>query len=166
MNDMRSAYSAHRAKIVPDVFPVYRETAFDVVITAGEAVYGGSIIEVQLPNSFTNDKVSPSKVKSWQTADPAGPHFICVTAGRLPPGDLRVDIRPREYVGGYHAPTRHGRCLVIELLRGTVEPGEEITVSYRSTTSPWLANQRPGESDHEGPVLVMIDGVKIEPAPA
>ncbi len=57
-------------------------------------------------------------------------------------------------------------CVIIELMKGSVEAGEEITLTYSNTTSPWLANQVPGESDHEGLVLVMIDGKKIEPSPA
>ena len=155
----------HSATIDPDTFPVYTAVAFDVILTAGESIYGGSIIEIQLPNSFTNDKVSPSKVKQWQLDDPRGAHYIGVSAGSLPRSAIRADVRPREYVGGYHVPTRHGRCLVVELTRGVIDFGESVTVSFRNTTSPWLANQAPGMSDHEGQVLVMVDGVKVEPSP-
>lgn len=155
----------HRAQIRPDVFPVYSEVSFDVTISIGEPIYGGSIIEVQLPNSFTNDKVSPSKVKSWQCADPDARHYIGVKAGQLDNMDFTVGVLPREYVGGYSAPARHGKCVVIELKRGLLQTGEEVVLSYRNTTSPWLANQLPGSTDHEGTVLVMIDGGRIDSLP-
>ena len=156
----------HSARISPESFPAYTDVSFDVVLTAGEKIHTGTIVEIQLPNSFTNDQVSPSKVKPWQLVDPNARHYIGVSAGTLTASDIRTEVVPREYVGGYHAPTRHGRCLIIELLHGSVEAGEEITVSYRNTTSSWLANQDPGGSDHEGLVLLMVDGVKVEPSPS
>ena len=61
------------ATIEPNVFPVYEQVCFKVRIKPGKRLGPGSKIECQLPNSFTNDKVSPSKVKQWQTENPTGP---------------------------------------------------------------------------------------------
>jgi hypothetical protein len=155
----------HSAAINPDTFPTYTDVSLDVILTAGESIYAGSIIEIQLPNSFTNDRVSPSKVKPWQLDNPDEPHFIGLSAGSLPRSALKADIRAREYVGGYHVPTRHGRCLIVEIAKGTIQIGERFVVTYRNTTSSWLANQAPGTSDHEGQVLIMVDGVKVTPSP-
>ncbi len=167
MNERRdSCVAPATAWVDPAEFPIYEQVTFAVTIRLNEPVYGGSIVEVQLPNSFTNDRVSPSKVKSWQTDDPQGAHHVRVKVGRLRQEDYRVSIAPREYVGGYSATTRHGRCVAVELLRGCVDTAEEIIVTYQNTTSPWIANQSPGSSDHEGLVLVMIDGKRVEPSPA
>ena len=155
----------HSAIVIPDIFPVYTDVSFEVILTAGEPIHAGSIIEIQLPNSFTNDKVSPSKVKPWQLDDPEDRHFIGISAGSLPRAALKADIRPREYVGGYHVPTRHGRCLVVEIQYGNIEVGQKLKASYKNTTSSWLANQAPGTSDHEGQMLVMVDGARVEPSP-
>ncbi|MHB8897992.1 MAG: PHP domain-containing protein, partial [Thermoguttaceae bacterium] len=162
----RPGVAAASARIEPAEFPVYSPVSFRVLITPDQPITAGSVVEVQLPNSFTADKVSPSKIKAWQTNDPAGPHYVGVTAGNLQPADVEVKIRPREYVGGYSVQTRHGRCVAVRLLRGSVEKGDVITLSFANTTSPWIANQSPGTSAHEGQVLVMIDGQKVQPVPA
>jgi hypothetical protein len=152
------------ATIVPDRFPVYEPVSFDVHIRPGRRLAAGSTIECQLPNSFTMDKISPSKVKAWQTNDPAAPHFIRVRAA---PGaaEFKTAVRSREFVGGYACPTRHGKCLKAEIVSGEVPAGGEIVVEYRNTTSPWLANQQPGATAHEGQVYVAVDGRPIERFP-
>ena len=59
-----------KADILPDVFSVYEKCSFAVTVYPKKILQKGDRIEVQLPNSFTNDLVSPSKVKKWQTEDP------------------------------------------------------------------------------------------------
>lgn len=148
----------HIATIEPNVFPRYQQVAFEVRIRCGEPLCAGTIVECQLPNSFNSTDVSPSKVKDWQIDRPDSAHHISVRAGSLQSESLRIRVIPREYIGGYASPNRHGRCVVIELLAGTVAAGEEVVIRFENTTSSWLANQAPGETDHEGVVFVRIDG--------
>ena len=152
------------ATIAPDRFPVYEPVSFDVHIRPGRRLAAGSTIECQLPNSFTMDKISPSKVKGWQTGDPAAPHFIRVRAA---PGaaEFKTAVRSREFVGGYACPTRHGKCLKAEIVSGEVPADGEVVLEYRNTTSPWLANQQPGATTHEGQIYVAVDGRPIERFP-
>lgn len=157
---------ATRARIEPDAFTAAAEVSVRVVITPERGLGVGSLVECQLPNSFTADKVSPSKVKPWQLDDPAGRHHVHVSGGERSGALWTVEIKPREYVGGYGAPTRHGRCVAARLAAGRVAPGDSVVVEFRDTTAPWIANQNPGGSDHEGLVYVAVDGIRVEPSPA
>ena len=154
-----------KASITPNVFRVYEKTSFTVSLSSEVPLSEKTLIEVQLPNSFNNDQVSPSKVKPWQTEDPDKPHYISVDCPQNPNLQVGLKIRKREYVGGYNAVTRHGVCLNILIENGIISPGQNIAVHYVNTTTPWLANQRPGSTDHEGMVYIAINGNPIENFP-
>lgn len=153
-----------RTTMEPHQFPVFKQVSFKVRLRPGRKLNVGSKIEVQLPNSFTNDKVSPSFVKQWQTEDSHAPHFVrvCGKGGRA---RFDVEIVPREWVGGYKCATRHGRCVVATVSSGSVPAAGEVTVEFRSTTSPWLANQNPGGTDNEAAVFVRVNGKEVKPFP-
>jgi hypothetical protein len=153
------------ATIEPSVFGVYEKVSFKIRIKPGKKLGPGSKIECQLPNSFTNDKVSPSKVKQWQTDDPAAPHYINVTAGPPAKVTFKTEVVKREFVGGYRCKTRHGKCLIAEVVSGEIPSDGEVVVSYSNTTSSWLANQRPDATVHEGQVFVRVDGQMVEEFP-
>jgi hypothetical protein len=118
-----------------------------------------------LPNSFNNDQVSPSKVKPWQFDDPEGQHHISVVCPDNPETAFGLRTRNREYVGGYDVGTRHGVCLNIVVENHPIRAGQEIYVRYSNTTTPWLANQMPGATDHEGMVYIAVNGVPIRNFP-
>lgn len=152
-----------KAFIKPNIFKVYQKTSFRVIIKPEKELRQGSLIEVQLPNSFTNNHVSPSHVKNWQMEDKSQENYVGIETNPR----IRLDklLRKREYVGGYTKPTRHGVCLNIILQSAMPEDGE-IVITYYNTMTPWLANQKPGETDHEGSVLVKICGEELSPLPA
>lgn len=154
------------AVIEPDVFRLYEQVGFRIRIRPGRELKSGAMIECQLPNSFTNDQVSPSKVKRWQTTDPAQPHHIAVSASPPATATFASKVIPREWVGGPKCPTRHGRCLVATLTSGAIPGDGEVVVEYRNTTSPWLANQKPGATANEGLVWVRVDGREVEKLPS
>jgi hypothetical protein len=153
------------AIIEPNVFGAYEDVTFKVRIRPGKKLGPGSKVECQLPNSFTNDKVSPSKVKKWQTDDPAKPHYINISVSPPFNATFEAEVRKREFVGGYECKTRHGKCLVAEVTSGQVGPDGELIIHYSNTTSPWLANQRPDATAHEGQVFVRVDGQTVEKFP-
>ncbi|MDH3981818.1 MAG: hypothetical protein OES84_02830 [Kiritimatiellaceae bacterium] len=164
-----SLHAAERAgvsaTIHPSTFPVYENTSFTVTLIANVPLEPGTLLEVQLPNSFSNDKVSPSKVKPWQTVDPDKRHYISVDCPDSPDVGFDLDIRRREYVGGYNVAARHGVCLNIVVRDKQVRAGQKIHVQYQNTTTPWLANQLPGATDHEGMVYVAVNGIPIRNFP-
>ncbi|NQT91161.1 MAG: hypothetical protein HQ559_00255 [Lentisphaerae bacterium] len=68
-------------------------------------------------------------------------------------------------MGGYDCVARHGRCFVAEVRKGQIPAGAEIVYSFSHTRSPWIANQRPGETDHEGSMFVRVNGKECRPFP-
>ena len=54
---------------------------------------------------------------------------------------------------------------MVTIKSGAIDADAEIVYSFENTTSPWLANQRPGETDHEGTVFVRVDGEEVRPFP-
>lgn len=154
-----------RAEIQPDVFPIYERVNFKVKIFPNRKLQKGDKIDCQLPNSFSNNLVSPSKVKPWQTVNPDTSDYIHVTCVNYPSSKFDLSLRKREYVGGFDASTRHGVCLTVVLKDGVIPKDGVITVNYKNTTSPWLANQIPGATDHEGMVYVAINGEEINEFP-
>jgi len=150
-------------RIEPDEFPVFEDVSLAVVVEPDGELTSGSTVECQLPNSFNAEGVSPSTPKEWQTVSPEEQNYVEVTGDGTAMFDCRVESR--EFVGGYDVPTRHGQCVVAEVDSGTVPGSGSVTVSFRNTTSPWIADQRPDESDHEGLVFVRVDGEKVSPAP-
>lgn len=153
------------AIIEPQIFPVYERINFTVKINPNQKLKIGDKIEVQLPNSFTNDLVSPSKVKNWQTTNPDTAHYIKVTCTSHPDVKFELSTKKREFVGGYHVGTRHGVCLIAVIKEGEIPLTGEIRVDYKNTTTPWLANQKPGTTDHEGLVYIAINGDEINEFP-
>jgi hypothetical protein len=152
-----------RAVVEPKEFPVYEQVDFMVRVMPGKTLTADDQVACQLPNSFSNDQVSPSKVKEWQNEMPDGAHFAQVTT--TAEAQLTLEIVPREYVGGFQVNTRHGRCFIVTISSGSIAPGDQVVFHFRNTTSPWLANQNPGATDHEGVVLVLINGEPIEDLP-
>ena len=153
------------ATIEPDVFSVYEQVNFKVRIKPNERLVAGSKIECQLPNSFTNDKISPSKVKQWQTRNPAKPHYINVTTTAPAKVTFETRVVKREFVGGYECKTRHGKCLIVKIVSGEIPPDNELIIHYGNTTSPWITYQQPNRTIHEGQVFVSINGQTIEELP-
>ena len=152
------------ARIEPDTFRAYDPVRFTVEVEPGRPLGAGSTIECQLPNSFTNRDLSPSRVKEWQTASQVDAHYVHVTGT----GDAQIEaeIRQREFVGGYEVFSRHGRCVVATVTNGTVPQDGDVRFEFSNTTAPWLANQAPGTTDHEGLVHVAVDGEPLARLPS
>lgn len=89
---------ATRARIDPNVFLARAAVSFRVVISPERELGTGSVVECQLPNSLTADKVSPSKVKPWQLEDPTACHHVRVRGGEGSGAAWGVAVRPREFV--------------------------------------------------------------------
>ena len=153
------------ATIRPDVFPVYGNVDFKVVISPGCELKKGDFIQCQLPNSMNCEYISPSFTKKWQFEDPASRNFIEVSSADGN-GAFSLHIINREFVGGEAVFSRHGLCLNIVLESGTTGKDEDIIVSYRNTTSPWRSVDNPGIGGHEGLVYVAVNGQPLEKLPA
>jgi hypothetical protein len=151
------------AHVEPAEVLAHDEIRLSVVVHPGSELTEGSTIECQLPNSFNADQVSHGPTKDWQTEDPEASDHITVDSDGS--AAFECQIKSREYVGGYDVPTRHGVVLVAEVVSGSVPASGEVTVTYENTTAPWIANQRPGDTDHEGSVFVRVDGETVTPAP-
>lgn len=57
------------AIIRPDIFPVYENVEFEMIICLNKSLKKGDYIECQLANSFNADKTSNSFSKNWQFDD-------------------------------------------------------------------------------------------------
>lgn len=154
-----------KAEIEPNIFHIYERVNFVVRIYPNRILQRGDKIKSQLPNSFSNDLVSPSKVKKWQTTNPDTAHYITVSCTNRPDVEFELTLRKREFVGGYDVGTRHGVCLTIVVKEGRIPEDEIIEIDYKNTTTPWLANQIPGATDHEGLVYIAINGEEINEFP-
>ena len=154
-----------KAEIEPNIFHIYERVNFTVRINPNKILEKGDKIECQLPNSFNADLVSPSKVKKWQITNPDTAHYIDVRSPGHPDVKFELSLRKREFVGGYDVGTRHGVCLNIVIKKGKVPEEGLIRIDYKNTTTPWIANQNPGATDHEGLVYVAINGKEINEFP-
>jgi len=154
-----------KAEIEPNIFHIYERVNFVVKIYPNRILQREDKIESQLPNSFSNDLVSPSKVKKWQTTNPDTAHYISVSCTNHPDVEFELTLRKREFVGGYDVFTRHGVCLTIVVKEGRIPEDGVIEIDYKNTTTPWLANQISGATDHEGLVYIAINGEEINEFP-
>jgi hypothetical protein len=153
------------AIIRPDIFPVHQDVDFEVIISPNKVLQKGDLIECQLANSLNVEKISPSFPKQWQFEDEEAKNYISVTTEGNGNATFSLEIKKREFVGGYSAQTRHGLCLNIILENGEVAGYEKIIVSYKNTTSPWRSIEHPGVGGHEGLVYIAINRQPIDDLP-
>ncbi len=153
------------AIIRPNIFPAYQDVDFEVIISPGRVLKRGDIIECQLPNSFNAENISPSFPKTWQFEHPGSKNHITVTTSGAGGAKFTLQIKQREFVGGYNAAARHGLCLNIVLQSGEILENEKIIVSYKNTTSPWISIEYPGVGGHEGLVYIAINDQPIDVFP-
>lgn len=153
------------AIIRPNIFPVHQDVDFEVIISPNKFLEKGDLIECQLANSFNAEKISQSFPKQWQFEDEEARNYISVTTNGNGHATFSLKIKKREFVGGYSAQTRHGLCLNIILENGEVAANENIIVSYKNTTTPWISIEHPGVGGHEGLVFIAIKGQTINDFP-
>ncbi len=153
------------AIIRPDIFPAHQDVNFEVIISPNQLLKKGDIIECQLANSFNAEKISPSFPKNWQFQDKGAKNYISVTAEGNSHATFALEIKKREFVGGYSAQTRHGLCLNIILESGELAANDKIIISYKNTITPWRSIEDPGIGGHEGLVYIAINGQPINKFP-
>jgi len=165
MNTFAEGKDKASATIRPDIFPVYENVDFKVIILPNKVLQKGDFIECQLTNSFNAEKISPSFDKKWQFDYEEYKNYISVTTDGIGGAKFSLQIKKREFVGGYSSEARHGLCLNIVLKSGKIEEGEKIIVSYKNTTSPWRSIENPGVEGNEGLVYIAINGQPIDNFP-
>ena len=153
------------AIIRPDIFPVYENVGFDVIISPNKQLKKGDYVECQLANSFNAEKVSPSFTKQWQFDNQKAKNYISFRTGEKNGAKFSATLKKREFAGGYSTETRHGICLNIVLDSGEVDKNGKIIISFKNTTSPWRSIENPGVGAHEGLVYIAVNGQPIDNFP-
>ena len=76
VSSLASGQNKPEAEIRPNLFPVYKDVDFEVIISPNQSLKTGELIECQLANSFNAGKISPSITKNWQFNNPKGINYI------------------------------------------------------------------------------------------
>lgn len=123
------------AEVATATFSVAEPCDVNIVLRSSSELVTGDRVECQFPNSWYV-LTGPSFTRAVQAADPAGKHYVGISAAGA---TFRVEVRPRNYQ--FHAgPGRHGRLIVGTLLSGVVRAGEAITLRYANTTAPYIVD--------------------------
>ena len=151
-----------QAAIEPSVFDVYRPTTVRVSVRPNQPVRAGSVISVQLPNSFLAFRFTQSHTQRLQCQDPAAPHYVSVALAdpRLSAATFEIKIAPYELItdDDPRQEVRHGQRVFATVRGGEVPTGAEVIFSFARMHTPWVANQ----TEY---FYVAIDGQVLEPWP-
>ncbi|MBN1675680.1 MAG: DUF3604 domain-containing protein [Kiritimatiellae bacterium] len=145
-----------KATVRKSRFRVREACSVELQIRTSDPLKPGDTVEVQFPNTWSV-LWSPSFCRELQAEQPDAEHYIHVGA-KGAGTRFETVIEPRHLSCPDKKQGRHGRCIIATLTAGEVAPRTPITLSYRNTFAPYVA-----ETDS---VRVRVRGLAPEREPA